>query len=43
MPTGRLSSSGQLAFNLLAWFTRLVLPASYHHSTIKTIRPHLLN
>jgi hypothetical protein len=34
---------GQLAFNLVAWFKRLGLPASYHHSTIKTIRHHLLN
>jgi hypothetical protein len=34
---------GQLAFNLVAWFKRLVLPASYHHSTIKTIRHHLLH
>ena len=34
---------GQLAFNLLAWFKRLVLPPAYHHATIKTIRHHLLN
>ena len=34
---------GQLAFNLMAWFKRLVLPASYHRATIKTIRHHLLN
>ena len=34
---------GQLAFNLMAWFKRLVLPASYHRTTIKTIRHHLLN
>lgn len=34
---------GQLAFNLMAWFKRLVLPATYHHTTIKTIRHHLLN
>jgi DDE family transposase len=34
---------GQLAFNLVAWFTRLGLPARYHHPTIKTIRHHLLN
>ncbi len=34
---------GQLAFNLVAWFKRLVLPASYHQTTIKTIRHHLLN
>ena len=31
----------QLAFHLGAWFTRLVLPASEHRSTVKTIRPHL--
>lgn len=34
---------GQLAFNLLAWFKRLVLPPDYHHATAKTIRHHLLN
>jgi hypothetical protein len=34
---------GQIAFNLLAWFKTLVLPASYHHATLKTIRHHLLN
>lgn len=34
---------GQLAFNLMAWFKRLVLPANDHRTTIKTIRHHLLN
>jgi len=34
---------GQLAFNLVAWFKRLVLPASYHRTTIKTLRHHLLH
>jgi hypothetical protein len=34
---------GQLAFNLVAWFKRLVLPKQYHRSTIKTIRYHVLN
>jgi DDE family transposase len=34
---------GQLAFNLVAWFKRLVLPPSYQRTTIKTIRHHLLN
>lgn len=34
---------GQLAFNLVAWFKRLVLPPNYHRATIKTIRHHLLN
>jgi hypothetical protein len=34
---------GQLAFNLLAWFKRLVLPPVYHQVTIRTIRHHLLN
>jgi Transposase DDE domain group 1 len=34
---------GQLAFNLVAWFKRLVLPPHYHRSTIKTIRHHLLH
>jgi len=33
---------GQLAFNLVAWFKRLVLPPNYHRTTIKTIRHHLL-
>ena len=34
---------GQLAFNLLAWFKRLVLPSAYHQTTLKTIRHQLLN
>ena len=34
---------GQLTFNLVAWFKRFVLPPSYQHATIKTIRHHLLN
>jgi Transposase DDE domain group 1 len=34
---------GQLAFNLVAWFKRLVLPKQYHRATIKTIRYHVLN
>src|SRR5262245_61465872 len=34
---------GQLAFNLLAWFKRLVLPPAYRQATVKTIRHHLLN
>jgi hypothetical protein len=34
---------GQRAFNLVAWFKRLVLPPSYQRATIKTIRHHLLN
>ena len=34
---------GQLAFKLVAWFKRLVLPPSYQRATIKTIRHHLLN
>jgi len=33
---------GQLAFNLVAWFKRLVLPERYHRATIETIRHHLL-
>jgi hypothetical protein len=33
---------GQIAFNLVAWFKRLVLPPSYHRTTIKTLRHHLL-
>ena len=34
---------GQIAFNLMQWFKRMVLPAQYHHSTVKTIRHHILN
>jgi DDE family transposase len=34
---------GQLAFNLVAWFKRLVLPPNYQRATLKTIRHHLLN
>jgi Transposase DDE domain group 1 len=34
---------GQLAFNLVAWFKRLVLPPQYYQTTIKTIRHPLLN
>jgi hypothetical protein len=49
LPTGRFHANwaylliGQIAFNLLAWFKRLLLPPSYHHATAKTIRHHLLN
>ena len=34
---------GQLAFNLLAWFKRLILPPTYHQATVKTIRHRVLN
>ena len=34
---------GQLAFTLVAWFKRLVLPPPYQRTTVKTIRHHLLN
>ena len=34
---------GQLAFKLVAWFKRLVLPAPYQRATLKTIRHHLRN
>jgi Transposase DDE domain. len=34
---------GQIAFNLVAWFKRVVLPPAYQRTTIKTIRHHLLN
>jgi hypothetical protein len=49
LPTGRFHANwaylliGQIAFNLLAWFKKLVLPSSYQHATLKTIRHHLLN
>jgi len=34
---------GQLAFKLVAWFTRLGLPPSYQRVTIKTLRHRFLN
>ena len=34
---------GQLAFNLVAWFKRLVLPPSYQRVTVRTLRHRLLN
>jgi hypothetical protein len=34
---------GQLAFNRVAWFKRLVLPPHYHRTTIKTLRHQVLN
>ena len=49
LPTGGFHANwaylliGQLAFNLGAWFKKLVLPARYHRATLKTIRPHVLN
>lgn len=49
LPTGRFHANwaylliGQLAFNLFAWFKKLVLPASYHRATLKTIRHHVLH
>lgn len=33
---------GQIAFNVMAWMKRLILPESYHQTTIKTIRHRLL-
>lgn len=49
LPTGRFHANwaylliGQLAFNLFAWFKKLVLPVSYHRATLKTIRHHVLH
>ena len=49
LPTQRFHANwaylliGQLAFNLIAWFKRLLLPDSYHNSTIKTIRHQVFN
>ena len=49
LPTQRFAANwaylliGQIAFNLMAWFKRMVLPAQYHLSTVKTIRHHILN
>jgi hypothetical protein len=34
---------GQLAFNLVAWFKKLILPPQYHRSTLKTIQHQLFN
>jgi hypothetical protein len=34
---------GQLAFNLVSWFKRLVLPPRYRHATLKTILHHVFN
>ena len=34
---------GQIAFNLMAGFKQMVLPAQYHQATVKTIRHHILN
>lgn len=34
---------GQLAFNLVAWFKKLILPPDYHRATVKTIRHQVLN
>lgn len=49
LPTQRFHANwaylliGQLAFNLVAWFKRLVLPTEYHQTTIKTLRYQLFN
>jgi hypothetical protein len=49
LPTQRFHANwaylliGQIAFNLVAWFKRLILPKDYHNSTIRTIRHHILN
>jgi len=34
---------GQLAFNLVAWFKKLILPTQYHRATLKTIQHQLFN
>jgi hypothetical protein len=49
LPTQRFHANwaylliGQLAYNVVAWFKRWVLPQKYHSATIKTIRHQLLN
>jgi len=49
MPTQKFQANqtwlliGQLAYNLVAWFKRLVLPKQYHKATIGTIRHRILN
>lgn len=48
MPTQRFQANwawlllGQLAWNLVAWFKRVCLPASCHPQTVKTVRQRLL-
>jgi hypothetical protein len=34
---------GQIAYNAMVWFKRMVLPEEYHQSTIKSIRHRLIN
>ena len=34
---------GQIAFNLVAWMKKLILPEEYEKATIKRIRHHILN
>jgi hypothetical protein len=34
---------GQLAFNLVAWFKKLILPSEYHRATLKTIQHQVFN
>ena len=49
LPTQRFHANwaylliGQMAFNLMARFKKMVLPEQYHRSTIKTIRHQVLN
>ena len=49
LPTQRFHANwaylliGQLAFNLMAWFKKMILPEHYHQSTIKSIRHQVLN
>ena len=49
LPTGKFHANwaylliGQMAFNLVQWFKRLVLPAEYHTMTVKTLRHRLVN
>jgi hypothetical protein len=49
LPTQRFHANwaylliGQIAFNLVAWFKKMMLPERYHQSTIKTIRHQVLN
>lgn len=49
LPTQRFHANwaylliGQIAFNLVAWFKKMVLPEHYQQSTIKSIRHQVLN
>ncbi len=49
LPTGKFHAHwaylliGQIAYNVMQWFKRLVLTKEYHESTIKTVRHQIIN